>query len=299
MSQNELITSNNERKKLLSPKQDIVFQVLFGEKGSENITKEFLQAILHEKITNINLDKNPILRAMKPGSKKGILDVLVEIDGTKKCNIEMQVGNEDYIIQRMLYYWARTYTRDLNSGEEYDTLQRTIAVLIADFELTELKNLDFFTDWTLIEKKGRKDILTDFIDIVIIEIPKIYKLKGTENEEKLLEWIYFLDNPNSEVVDKIMENNNGVKEAKEKLEDMSNDEIMRRLAEWEESAKHEEASMKASAMRRGLKEGLEKGMKQGMEKKQLEIAKKMKQKGFNLDTIMELTGLPRFEIEKL
>ena len=92
-----------------------------------------------------------------------------------------------------------------------------------------------------------------------------------------------------------MENNNGVKEAKEKLEDMSNDEIMRRLAEWEESAKHEEASMKASAMRRGLKEGLEKGM----EKKQIEIAKKMKQKGFDMITIAELTGLLKSEIEKL
>ena len=100
-----------------------------------------------------------------------------------------------------------------------------------------------------------------------------------------------------------MENNNGVKEAKEKLEDMSNDEIMRRLAEWEESAKHEEASMKASAMRRGLKEGLEKGMEQGMEQgrkaEKLEIAKKMKQKGSDLVTIAELTGLSKSEIEKL
>ena len=158
MSENELSKSTNKRKKLLSPKQDIVFQVLFGEKGSENITKEFLEAILHEKITKVNLDKNPILRSMKPKSKKGILDVLVEIDDKEKCNIEMQVGDREDIIPRLLYYWARTYIRDLKSGEEYDKLQRTIVVLIADFELQELKELDFFTDWTLIEVNCKSKI---------------------------------------------------------------------------------------------------------------------------------------------
>ena len=299
MSENELSESTNKRKKLLSPKQDIVFQVLFGEKGSENITKEFLEAILHEKITKVNLDKNPILRSMKPKSKKGILDVLVEIDDKEKCNIEMQVGDREDIIPRILYYWARTYIRDLKSGEEYDKLQRTIVVLIADFELQELKELDFFTDWALIEKKGRKAILTDFIDVIIIEIPKIYRLKGTENEDKLLEWIYFLDNPNSEVVNRIMENNNGVKEAKEKLQDMSNDIIMQRLAEWEESAKHDEASVKAMARRKGLQEGIQEGLQKGHKDEKLEIAKKMKQKGIELATIMELTDLSKEEVENL
>ena len=303
MSENELSESTNKRKKLLSPKQDIVFQVLFGEKGSENITKEFLEAILHEKITKVNLDRNPILRSMKPKSKKGILDVLVEIDDKEKCNIEMQVGDREDIIPRILYYWARTYIRDLKSGEEYDKLQRTIVVLIADFELQELKELDFFTDWALIEKKGRKAILTDFIDVIIIEIPKIYRLKGTENEDKLLEWIYFLDNPNSEVVNRIMENNNGVKEAKEKLQDMSNDIIMQRLAEWEESAKHDKAYIKKMARRKGLQEGIQKGMQKGLEKghkdEKFEIAKKMKQKGIELATIMELTALTKEEIENL
>ena len=246
-----------------------------------------MEAILHEKITKVNLDKNPILRAMKPKNKKGILDVIVEIDDKEKCNIEMQVGEREDIIARILYYLARIYISDLKSGEEYDKLQRTIVVLIADFELPELKELDFFTDWALIEKKGRKAILTDFIELVIIEIPKIYKLKGTENEDKLLEWIYFLDNPNSKAVEKIMENNKGIREAKKKLEDMSNDVIMQRLAEWAESAEHDEASVKAMARRKGMEDGVKK------------VAKNMKQKGIEIETIIELTNLSKEEIEEL
>ena len=133
--------------------------------------------------------------------------------------------------------------------------------------------------------------MTDFIDVVIIEIPKIYKLKGNENEDKLLEWIYFLDNPNSEVVDKIMEKNNGVKEAKEKLEDMSNDVIMQRLVEWQESAEHDEASLKLTARNEGKQEGIK--------SEKFEIAKKMKAKGMDVNIIIELTGLTKEEIENL
>ena len=35
-----------EKNKLLSPKLDVVFQILFGEVGSENITKDLLNTIL-------------------------------------------------------------------------------------------------------------------------------------------------------------------------------------------------------------------------------------------------------------
>lgn len=48
--------------KTLSPKLDVVFQKLFGEEGSEEITKSLLEAILKEKIDSIDLSQNPILR---------------------------------------------------------------------------------------------------------------------------------------------------------------------------------------------------------------------------------------------
>ena len=35
-----------EKNEILSPKLDVVFQILFGEVGSEKITKDFLSSIL-------------------------------------------------------------------------------------------------------------------------------------------------------------------------------------------------------------------------------------------------------------
>ena len=39
----------NKEIKILSPKLDVVFQALFGEIGSERITKGFLESILKKK----------------------------------------------------------------------------------------------------------------------------------------------------------------------------------------------------------------------------------------------------------
>jgi len=50
---------------------------------------------------------------------------------------------------------------------------------------------------------------------------------------------------------------------------------------------------------KGIKIGEEKGKQEGMEEKAIETAKKMLEKGFEIDIIMELTGLEKEDIEKL
>ncbi|MED5011079.1 hypothetical protein P9852_06360, partial [Geobacillus stearothermophilus] len=45
--------------------------------------------------------------------------------------------------------------------------------------------------------------------------------------------------------------------------------------------------------------GMEKGIEKGMEKAKLDVAKRMLAKGFDADTIHELTGLPLETIEQL
>ena len=186
----------SEEIKILSPKIDIVFQALFGEVGSERITKRFLESILNEKIESIDLSQNPILRRKYSADKLGILDIIAKINGKENCHIEMQVGKQDFIIERLLYYWSRVYSRSLKKSENYDKLERTIAILIVDFELKGLEEVEYVTKWKIIEEKNRKLILTDKLEIVILELNKI---KGKEKVEgELLDWLFFIDNPESE-----------------------------------------------------------------------------------------------------
>ena len=94
--------SKNKEERILSPKIDIVFQSLFGEVGSERITKKFLESILEEKIEKIDLSQNPILRRTHNTDKLGILDIIAKINGKENCHIEMQVGKQEFIIERLL-----------------------------------------------------------------------------------------------------------------------------------------------------------------------------------------------------
>ena len=204
------------------------------------------------------------MRRTKVKGKMGILDVIVEINKKEVCNIEMQIAKREDIKKRLLYYWGRAYTRNLGKGEDYGELKRTIVILIAGFELDGLEELGYFTKWNLIERENRKQILTDDIEIDIIELPKIHN-GNTENEDGLLEWLYFLENSESEGVERIMKKNKGIKKAKEKLEEISSDIIMQRLADWEEAAERDAISARKTAIKEGLKEGREEGLKEGRE----------------------------------
>ena len=276
----------NKKIRRYPPKMDIIFQAIFGEVGSENITKDFLEKILKRKIEKISLDKNPILRRELKDDKLGVLDIITELDGKEKCNIEMQLIDKNNIIERMLYYWSKMYTRQIKAGDDYNKLEKTIVILIADFNIKGLEEVEYHSTWKIIETNSvKKLILTDKFELDIIELSKI---KGRENEkDQLLDWLIFLENPESERVTRKMEENENLKEAVEKLDRISEDEKMQRIIELREKAIRDEHAIYA----KGVDDGIEKGI--------MKIAKSMLKKGMNVSDIIEITGLTKEEIEKL
>ena len=276
----------NKKIRRYPPKMDIIFQAIFGEVGSENITKDFLEKILKRKIEKISLDKNPILRRELKDDKLGVLDIITELDGKEKCNIEMQLIDKNNIIERMLYYWSKMYTRQIKAGDDYNKLEKTIVILIADFNIKGLEEVEYHSTWKIIETNSvKKLILTDKFELDIIELLKI---KGRENEkDQLLDWLIFLENPESERVTRKMEENENLKEAVEKLDRISKDEKMQRIIELREKAIRDEHAIYA----KGVDDGIEKGI--------MKIAKSMLKKGMNVSDIIEITGLTKEEIEKL
>lgn len=219
---------------LLSPKLDVVFQALFGEVGSEKITTSLLKAILKQNIEDIDLNQNPILRREFKDDKLGILDILAKINGIDNCNIELQIVDRANIIERALYYWGKLYARGIQVGEDYSNLVRTIIVLITEFDILPEENLEIHTSWKIIEEKHRKIILTDKFEFHIIIMSKIDETSSEDKE--LLDWLYFLDNPESEKVKNIMKTNKELKEAREKLNKISQDDKLRKIAELRQKA---------------------------------------------------------------
>ena len=280
--------TNNKEKKLLSPKLDVVFQALFGEEGNEEITKGFLEAILKEKIEKIDLSKNVILRREFKEDKLGILDILAEVDGNKQVNIELQLIDKNNTIERMLYYWSRLYSRKIRKGGEYQELPKTIVILISNFRIKELGIEDYYTKWQIMEAT-RKIVLTEKLELYIIELPNI--IGKEKKNDKLLDWLYFLENPKSERVEKNMGENKELKRAVNELNKISEDEKMQRIAELREKAILDEKAIYAR--------GLEVGEEKGREERNIEIAKELLKEGLSIEKICKITGLTEEEIEKL
>ena len=135
-----------------------------------------------------------------------------------------------------------------------------------------------------------------------MEIPKA--LKNIEDEDELIDWLIFLQNPNAERVKKKMKENEELREAVEKVQTMSEDEYMQRIADLREKAILDENSLKNEGIRegmeKGIQEGLEKGTKKGREEGErlgkLKLAKKMKEEGIPIETIIKITELTEEEI---
>lgn len=292
--------------KTLSPKLDVVFQALFGEVGNESITKGFLETILERKIDSIDLSRNPILRREFKDEKLGVLDIIAKLDENEICNIELQIVDKKNIIERILYYWSRLYSRQIKSGEYYKILQKAIVILITDFKIENLEELDYHSRWKIMEdKQGKKIILTQKLEIDIIELPKII---GKEKEQdNLLDWLYFLENPKSERVTEKMKENENLKEAVKKLDNLSEDEKMQRIADLRQKAIMDEKAIYEKGlevgiekgMKEGIQRGIEKGIMEGSQKEKIEIAKKMLELKIDIETIAKATGLTEQEIEKI
>ena len=145
----------------------------------------------------------------------------------------------------------------------------------------------YVSKWNLREEDYGNLILTDSIEIVIIELSKFEKYC---DNTVLADWVKFIINP--KVIN--MENED-VKKAKEVLDEISQNEEERHLAELREKYIMDQRATEAA----GYDKGLECGLKQGIYENKIQIAKKMKSQGFDIETIHNITELSVEEIKNL
>ena len=274
----------HKNKRMLSPKIDVVFRMLFGEQKHERITKKLIEDVIEEKVETIELEQTPLLWGNQADDKLGIIDVRATINNKNPIDIEMQILNNHDIEKRILFYWSKLYLKQIDRGDDYNKLNRSISIIFLDYEIENLKELPTHTKWQIRNDKNGKIVLTEDLEIHIIEIPKVNKMLENGSLKK---WILFLENPEGEETKKMAEKEKEIKEAIETLEDISSDEVKERIAELRQKYIMDRASELETAEEKGIKKG------------KREVAKKMKEKGVSIEDIIEITGLTKKEIEKL
>ncbi len=292
--------------KLLKPKYDVVFRALFGENNIK-LAETFISDILGQKVKIQHiLDRHLNIKVAE--QKLGIMDYRTILEDNTYCNIEIQLQEHDYEIERFLYYLADTYSRQLSNGEIYEELNKTISIVILDHEIEQLKDFNKLNvKWQMRDNITGVHLLTDKFEMCIIELPKAKRLYENLNNDKICNWMMFLDDPNSQEVLNIMEKDKDIKTASEKLKYLSKDEEIRRIAELKEKARRDAYAVEQFNIRKGLEKGIkqgiekgiEQGIKQGRNQRNIDIAKNMLNENMDIKTISRITGLLEEEILKL
>ena len=280
--------------KSLLPTNDVIFHCLFGQVGSEQITKRFIEKVLKRDIGEIDLDLNLNLQREYYDSKLGILDVRAKTPEGTNYNIEMQNTASAKLPERLLSYWSRLYTGDLKRGKDYDILAKTIAIIIVNDYIDRFEIMKkYHTKWNIREEDYKDMILTDDLEIHIIELPKYVKMKEKGESKNI--WLDFLLKPEGKEVLEAMKESKEIKEAKTKWRKITSDEKIRDRALRLEIAELD----RNTDLKYARKAGHDEGIKEGKEQERLEIARKMLEKGIDYETILATTGLTEEEIKKL
>lgn len=279
----------------VTPQNDVVFKMIFADPKHEQILLHFLNSAIEVKSPIMKVKVlNSELTADHVSQKGSRLDIQAETNSGELIDIEMQVGVDEHMVGRTLFYWSRLFAGELQVSDNYGKLRRTISINILNFKLFH-KDARYWRKCHLTDDESH-EIITDLLEIQFVELNK---LKQFTKESPLTFWIEFFKNPYSEECKELYKFVPELKEAQEIFEAAKSDPIKRRLIQEREEAVRNYNNAISSATERGLAEGEKIGLEKGAQQKAIETAKKMLAKGLDVADIVEFSGLSVAEIESL
>ena len=283
--------------KKLNLKNDIIFKAFFGKKGNEEFLIDFLEALLKIKITKIEIQEDVNLEQLSFKEKGGKLDIQAILNDGVIANIEMQVRNNHNMEVRTTFYASKIMSRETSRGEDYRNIKKIILINILGYNM--FKKYDEYIHKTAIVLDGhREEIVIDNIEWWFIELPKFRKMHKNINS-KIDQWLLFIDDEEKELVKMAEEKNQTLQKAREKMNYLTGDAAVRRLAELREIWELDYNSDINYAREKGEKSGLKRGRKEGEQKKSIEIAKKLLKLQMPIEQISEITSLTEEEINNI
>ncbi|BFH16158.1 Rpn family recombination-promoting nuclease/putative transposase [Paenibacillus melissococcoides] len=112
--------ADRQQTERLNPKNDFLFKRLFGEEEGKPLLISLLNAILRRdgvrQITDVSILEDTKLARELVEDKEAVLDILCEVDGREKVNVEMQVRRFVRMDYRSLFYVGKLLTESLHYG---------------------------------------------------------------------------------------------------------------------------------------------------------------------------------------
>ena len=298
MNQNNNNKSNEltKKNKKYNLKNDIIFKAFFARPGNEIFLIDFLEALLKIKIEKIKIKEEVNLEQLSVEEKGGRLDLQATLNDGIIVNIELQMNNNFNIEERTTLYSSKVNSRDAKRGTNYSEINKVIMINILGYNLLDVE--EYISETVIVLDKHRDYEVLKGIKWYFIELPKFRK-KNPDMNDKIDQWICFIDDSNKEAVKMAEKNNVVLKKARKELNYLTGDAAVRRMAELREKWEMDEIAVKKHAERIGKEEGRREGRLEGKSEERADIILKMHKKGYSLEQIMDVTEMSEAEIKAI
>lgn len=310
--------------KVVSATEDAVFKEIFTSPDCHNYTCKIISEITgikfktlkkHLKVINSTLP----LKNVKERSKNA--DVLLTVKDNI-INLEMNGSYYKGLFEKNDIYHHTIISRVAKKSEKYSDYKRVIQISFDNFNHFK-KTVSKFA----IMELDTYEIENDAYIKYHINLSKIFDMYYNKKKLSYLEKLALVMKLSTkEELEKISKGDEILMEYKDKVEDLSLEELFADLLseEYAEEQKKIEMELKRKyyqelgyedgkkegyedgkkqgledGKREGLQQGLEQGLEQGKKAAKIETAKNMLTKDIDINIISEVTGLSKKEIENL
>ena len=291
----------------VNPRIDLAFKKIFGVEENKDLTISLINAIIspEDQVSEITL-LNPYNPKNFANDKLSILDIKAKAKDGKRFNIEIQVSDEADYDKRALYYWAKLYTEQLTSGEDYGLLSKAIGIHILNF--TSIPSAKKYHNVFHLREQEHglhyfKDMELHTIELNKFDknLPKKLSEFVTKLKTSLDIWSSFLTRNNLLNRDALPAkiNRPELKKALDVLAHINFTEEERDAYEDRLKWLRIETNTLKKQFNDGKAEGRREGRVEGQTQKSIEIAKKMLERGASVKDIADIVGLSATEIKKL
>ena len=321
----------------LDPRNDLTFKKVFGE--HPDLLISFLNALMpfddkSEHIKQIEYLPNELVPDT-PFRKDSIVDVRC-IDSTgRQFIVEMQMYWDDDFLQRVTFNASKAYVRQIERGRSFSQLEPvyTLSLLNENFRLDGKDADKCYHHYSIVDVEDTDEMIPG-MEFIFVELQK-FKPKNFSQKKMVVLWLRYLteikDKTRDSEIAQELKGNKYIRKALDILEESSysNEEMIAYDDNWDRIMTYKTLveAKERRAMKTGEKIGIEKGEKIGIEKgekigiekgekigiekgekigiekgeqkKALDIARTMKENGFDSPTIAKMTGLTEQQINDL
>ncbi|MDX1959784.1 MAG: Rpn family recombination-promoting nuclease/putative transposase [Leptospiraceae bacterium] len=275
------LTDNFVFKSLFSHHEDILLDLL-------NSFPEFQAS---KKILSLKV-LNPELPKLTDIDKLSVLDIHAEDVSGNKFLIEMQSEKEESFPNRILYYWSKIYSKTLKKGNDYNLLKKVYSINFIKFNFLPSKK--FYSVFELRERLESEIVLTEDLEIHIIELPKFHSELLKLNSE-FESWVFALKNGHElkgVEMNTLTKKNPKLKKVFKEYKEYT---LSTNSRAYQELKKKSEMVMN-SRLSLAMKESKLKGKLEGKLEGELETALKFLDFGMSITQVSKITGIPKKEI---